>query len=248
MKKLAGLGRAPRRRWVLAIATGSVVAIAGVIAFALPAFANHVGNVSGNCNEAIASWVDFPDQNVPVHIVVTVEGVGSKSVDVTVHNGTPPTHVNIADLTAQLNGQEGTVTVRATWNLDGQHHDEGDDFTVTCGNETTSTSAASGSTTIATTSTTAATTTTSVPVTVTTGGGQATTTVVMTSPSTEASSTTTSTIVTSPETAVRSGGTGTGSSSLPFTGGAPLPLVFLGFALILGGAAAIFAPRRRSEL
>ena len=48
MEKLAGLGRAPRRRWAVAIVTGAVLAIAGTVTLALPAFANHVGDMSAN--------------------------------------------------------------------------------------------------------------------------------------------------------------------------------------------------------
>ncbi len=241
MKKLAGARRAPRRRWAVAIGAGSVLVLVGMIAFAMPAFANHVGNVSGNCTEAVVSWVDFPDNNIPVHIVVNVEGVGSKSVDVTVTNGTPPTHINIENLTSQLNGQTGTVTVHAIWDDFGQHHDEGDEFSVTCGSESTSTMASS-STTAAPTSV-PQTTTTTVPVTVTTGGQPTTT--VATATTAGGESTTTTSIVTSPETTGLSQ-VNANESSLPFTGGSSLPLIGVGLALIIGGAAAVIGPRRRS--
>ncbi len=112
MQKLAGVRRAPRRRFAVALVASAVLAIAGLVMFAVPAYANHVGSVSANCSEAVVTWTDFPNANVPVHIVVTVQGIGSKTRDVSVNENTPPTHIDITDLTSQLNGEEGTVVVR----------------------------------------------------------------------------------------------------------------------------------------
>ena len=242
MEKLAGARRAPRRRWAVAIGAGSVLTVAGIIAFAMPAFANHVSDLSANCNEVVVSFTDFPSNNTPVHIAIQV-GSESTSANVNVNENTPPQHVNIMNLTSQLNGQSANVVVDVTWFLDTNHHEHGS-FPVTCGNEETSTTAPA--TTVAPTSI-QQTTTTTVPVTVTTGGGQVTTTSVGPATTAATESTTTTSIVTSPVTAT-TGSTSAVSAneaSLPFTGGASLPLVVVGLALIIGGAAAVIAPRYR---
>jgi hypothetical protein len=243
MEKLAGVRRAPRRRWAVAIGAGTLLSIVGMVLFAVPAFANHVSNMTANCSEVVVSWGDFPSQNTPVHIAIQV-GAQSKSADVDVNENTGPTHVDIANLTSQLNGQTGNVVVDVTWTLDNQPHHEHGSFEVTCGNESTSTIASTAPTTAPTT--VPETTTTTVPTTVTTGGQGATTTMApTTTPATE--STTTTSIVTSPVTAATGGGTqvSASESTLPFTGGASLPLILIGLALILGGAAAMVAPRFR---
>jgi hypothetical protein len=245
MEMLAGVRRAPRRRFAVAIGAGSVLAIVGMVVFAVPALANHVSNMTANCSEVVVGWTDFPAQNTPVHIAIQV-GSQSKSADVNVNESTAPTHVDIANLTSQLNGQTGNVVVDVTWTLDNQPHHEHGSFEVTCGNESTSTIASTAPTTTPTT--VPETTTTTVPVTVTTGGQGATTTMApTTTPATESTTTT----MLSPETVTLPPGSSQVSASestLPFTGGASLPLILIGFALILGGAAAIIVPRvRRSE-
>jgi hypothetical protein len=245
MKKLAGLERAPRRRWAVAIVTGTVLAIAGVVAFAIPAFANHVGNMTANCNEAVVTFVDFPSGPTPVHIAIQVGSVGSTSADVSVSDNTPPKHVNIANLTAQLHGQSANVVVDVTWHLDTDHHEHGS-FPVTCGTHATSTTSSPATTTPPTT-----TPPTTVPVTVTTGGQRGSTTTSMPSPtvSVAGESTTTTSIATSPETASLppTSAVSAGGASLPFTGGSSLPLLLVGLALLIGGAFAVLAPRRRSS-
>jgi hypothetical protein len=246
MKKLAGLGRAPRRRWAVAIVTGAVLAIAGMVALAVPAFANHVGNMTANCNEVVVTFADFPSSGTPVHIAIQVGSVGSTSADVFVNDSTPPKHVNIANVTSKLHGQSADVVVDVTWHLDTDHHEHGS-FPVTCGTHSTSTSASPATTTPTTGATS---TTTSVPVTVTTGGQRGSTSTSSTPKVSVGGESTSTTILTSPETASLPPGTSAvsaGGASLPFTGGSSLPLLLVGLALLIGGAAAVLAPRRRSS-
>ncbi len=229
---------------------GTVLVIAATVAFALPAFANHVGDMNANCNEVVVTFTDFPSSPTPVHIAIQVGSVGSTSADVSVNDSTPPKHVNIMNLTSQLHGQSADVVVDVTWHLDTDHHEHGS-FPVTCGTHTTSTSASSGTT--ATTPPTVPPTTppTTAPVTVTTGGQQGTTSTSRPSSTVSvAGESTSTTIVTSPETAsLPPGGSAVsaGGESLPFTGSSSLPLLLVGLALLIGGAAAILAPRRRSS-
>jgi LPXTG-motif cell wall-anchored protein len=243
MEKLAGLGRAPRRRWAVAIVTGTVLVIAGTVALAMPAFANHVGDMTADCKEVVVTFVDFPSGPTPVHIAIQVGSVGSTSADVSVSDNTPPKHVNIMSLTNQLHGQSANVVVDVTWHLDTDHHEHGS-FPVTCGTHTTSSTGSSS------TSAPTSAPPTSVPVTVTTGGGPVTTatsTSVPTSVSVAGESTSTSLMV-SPETAALPPGASAvsaGGESLPFTGSSSLPLLLIGIALLIGGAAAVLAPRRR---
>jgi LPXTG-motif cell wall-anchored protein len=239
MQKLARARRAPRRRFAVALVAATALALAGMVMFALPAYANHVGNVSANCNEAVVSWFDFPEENVPVHIVVTVQGVDSTTRDINVNENTSPTHIGISDLTSQLNGEEGTVVVRATWDYWGQHHDEGDEFDVTCGSESTSTTQVTTAPT--STPSTAAATTTPSTTPVTTAGQPATTTTTPAGPATTYSGGPGTTGVA----AVQGATAAAGGSSLPFTGSGSVPLLIVGLALVLGGAAAVFAPRYR---
>jgi hypothetical protein len=252
MKKLVGLKRAPRRRWAVAMVTGTVFVIAGIVGLAVPAFANHVGDMTANCNEVVVTFVDFPSTSTPVHIAIQVESVGSTSADVSVNDSTPPKHVNIANLTSQLNGQSANVVVDVTWVLDTNHHEHGS-FPVTCGTHPTSTTASPATTsqTTATSTSTSTSTSTTVPVTVTTGGQQGSTSTSVPSPTVSVSGETTSTVIqTSPETASLPPGTSAvsaGGASLPFTGGSSLPLLLVGLALLIGGAAAVLAPRRRSS-
>jgi hypothetical protein len=217
-----------------------VLTVVGMIAFAMPAFANHVSHLSADCNEVVVSFTDFPANSTPVHIAIQV-GSRSTSANVNVNQNTPPQHVNIMNLTSQLNGQTANVVVDVTWFLDTNHHEHGS-FPVTCGNESTSTVAPT--TTVAPTSI-PQTTTTTVPVTVTTGGQLTSTTV---GPATTAATeSTTTSIVASPATAT-TGSTSVVSAkeaSLPFTGGGSLPLIVVGLALVIGGAAAVIAPRYR---
>jgi hypothetical protein len=248
MKKLAGLTRARRRRWAVATVTGTLLVIAGLVGLAVPAFANHVGAMTANCNEVVVSFVDFPSGPTPVHIAIQVGSVGSTSADVSVSDSTPPKHVNISNLTSQLQGQSANVVVDVTWFLDINHHEHGS-FPVTCGTHPTSTTASPATTAQTTSTSTSTSTSTTVPVTVTTGGGPGSTSTSVPSPTVSVSGETTSTsIATSPVTASLPSGTSAveaAGQSLPFTGGASLPLLVVGFALLIGGAAAVLAPRRR---
>lgn len=249
MKKLAGLGRAPRRRWAVAMVSGTVLVLAGVIALAVPAFANHVGDMTANCNEVVVTFVDFPSGSTPVHIAIQVGSVGSTSADVSVNESTPPKHVTITNLTSQLHGQSANVVVDVTWHLDTDHHEHGS-FPVTCGTHSTSTTASPATTAPATTAPP-----TTVPATVTTGGGNGSTSTSTSSsvpsPTVSVGGQGTTSIATSPETAslppTSAVSPSTASSSLPFTGGSSLPLLVVGLALLIGGAFAIIAPRRRSS-
>src|SRR5437016_1552406 len=133
MEKLAGLGRAPRRRWAVAIVTGTVLTIVGMVAFALPAFAHRVSGMTANCNEVVVTFADFPPGPTPVHIAIQVGSVGSTSADVSVTDNTPPQHVDITSLTSKLHGESATVEVDVTWRFDDKDQREHGSFPVTCG-------------------------------------------------------------------------------------------------------------------
>ena len=247
MEKLAGLRRAPRRRWAVAIVTGTLLTSAALVALAVPASAHRVSGMTANCTEVVVTFADFPPGPTPVHIAIQVGSAGSTSADVSVTDTTPPQHVDITSLTSKLQGQSADVVVDVTWRFDNQDQHEHGSFPVTCGTHSTSTSAVSPATTSQTTSTS---TSTSVPVTVTTGGEKATTSTTTPRPTVSVAGESTSTsIAVSPETAslpsTTSAVKGASTSSLPFTGGSSLPLLVVGVALLLGGAAAVLAPRRR---
>ncbi|HYL51418.1 MAG TPA: LPXTG cell wall anchor domain-containing protein [Acidimicrobiia bacterium] len=245
---MAGLRRARRRRWAVAIVTGTVLMSAALVALAVPASAHRISGMTANCTEVVVTFADFPPGPTPVHIAIQVGSAGSTSADVSVTDTTPPKHVDITSLTSKLQGESADVVVDVTWRFDDKdNHDHGS-FPVTCGTHSTSTSSVSPATTSQKTSTS-----TSVPVTVTTGGEKATTsTSIKTStsvPVSVAGESTSTSISVSPETASMPSTTsavkGTSTSSLPFTGGSSLPLLVVGVALLLGGAAAVLAPRRR---
>lgn len=245
MEKMAGLRRARRRRWAVAIVTGTVLMSAALVALAVPASAHRISGMTANCTEVVVTFADFPPGPTPVHIAIQVGSAGSTSADVSVTDTTPPKHVDITSLTSKLQGESADVVVDVTWRFDDKdNHDHGS-FPVTCGTHSTSTSSESPATTSQKTSTS-----TSVPVTVTTGGEKITTSTTTPRPTVSVAGESTSTSIrVSPETAslpsTTSAVKGARTSSLPFTGGSSLPLLVVGVALLLGGAAAVLAPRRR---
>jgi hypothetical protein len=245
----AAISRGRGRRGAVVALAGVVVVAAALVAMSVPASA-HDASIFVDCHEVFVGFQAFPAEAIPVHIAVQVGDIGSKTSDVLVDQHTNEKKVDISDLTASVHGPI-QVHVDVTWTFEGPQerqktanlecNQSGSTSTV---ENTSVTSIPGGGGGGGTSTSVEAASSTSTPVTTGGGGGSTSTTfaggaVSSTSSVTAAgNSTSTSFLAVSAEAA---------SSSLPFTGGASLPLLVFGLALIAGGCAFMFAPRRRSS-
>jgi hypothetical protein len=228
-----------------AIGLGMVAVLAG------PAQANHVVSISADCYSVVVQFTDFPDSGVPVHISATIAGVGTVSEDTVIDSTTTQATLNISSLTADLAGATANVDVDVTWSYGGSHESQ-QSIALMCGTATT-TSTAQATTTSSTAESTStsvegtsvsSSSSTSVPETVTTGGGPATTTLNSTvGPHTSSTPSSRVEAETVSSTAVA---VAAASSSLPFTGGSAMPLLFFGICALAAGAALVLGQRRRA--
>lgn len=248
-----GLRGAARRAVVLA-----ALAIAGLLVFAVPAWAHHPvlsGNTSCANGDHVVHWtIGNSESNHVMTITSAVANVGANTYAVTGYSPTVGNGGSTSATTIVPGNVTGTVTltVAATWN---------DGATATrqttveligqCGGTTTTTQSSTSTSTSSTTATTSSSTSTSSSTTTSTIGGET---------STASSSTTTSTIAplgsttsiapldasTTPiaplgETAAASGTT----AALPRTGSGVSGEVVFGASLLLAGA--VLAMRRRTR-
>jgi hypothetical protein len=232
-----------RRGRALAVLTGTVLVVASVALLAFPASA-HSAEISANCDHVTVNLTGFPDQGTEVHIAVQVGDVGSTSKDVNVGAQDETVTVPISSLTAQLNGESANVVVDVTWDYFGQPQHQHESVPVTCGEKTSTSVSGESSTSIANTST-------SSPMTVTTVGNVTSSVASNTTENSTSASSSTISPVTALSTPGGSAGptsevSGTSATSLPFTGGAAVPLLVLGIALVLAGAGFTVAQRQRS--
>lgn len=223
-------GRA--RRSLVAVVGGLVVVAAALVGMSVPASA-HDASIFVDCQEVFVGFTGFPAEAIPVHIAVEVVGVGSKSSDVMVDQHTTEKKVDISDLTASVQGPI-VVNVDVTWTFEGPQQRQKTANLVCNESGPSSTVESASSTSIGggqTSTSVAAASSTSTPV--TTGGAN----VSSSTSSVTAASTSTTFVKVSAASA----------SQLPFTGGSSMPLLVLGLALIAGGVAFMYAPRRRAS-
>jgi hypothetical protein len=255
MQKVGGARRAPRRRFAVGIVIATMLALAGVIALAAPAYAHWV-SIGGDCEEVVVRFHDF---NTPtnVHTNVVVEDgeqntLGTRTDDTLAEEGTPPARIDVSDLTSQSPDGRVKLLIDVDWVYEGTPRHDDNHIHLDCGggNTTTSvspTTAENSTTTTPPTSvspTSAANTTTTSGNSPTTAGNLGTTTTYTGGPVTTAGGSNESPTT---EVTVAAGGAGTGSGggSLPFTGGNSIGMLIAGLALIVGGAAAVIGPRYR---
>jgi len=150
-----------KRRMAVLAGAIAICVVTGVV-LAMPVSAHIVAGIDVTCEAVTVHFKYFPDNPIPVTIVVQAAYAPAITEVVPVSND-QDVSVSIANVTSHLTGQTVPVTVDVTWTLFGDNHVHQVPL-VTCGSATTTTHP----TTTTTTTTTRPTTTTSTSTTTTT--------------------------------------------------------------------------------
>ena len=137
----------------ICVVTGAVLA--------MPVSAHIVAGIDATCEAVTVHFMYFPDNPIPVTIVVQAAYAPPITQVVQVSNA-QDVSVSIANVTSHLTGQTVPVTVDVTWTLFGDNHVHQQPL-VTCGTATTTTTHPTTTTTHPTTTTSTSTTTTTRP-------------------------------------------------------------------------------------